>query len=247
MEPYFIEHIKDLSARSDRQNCYTFSDFLTMEEQSALLSSKRELISFRLFGGIGGAERQMVRFGDPDALGYEEDFPIVCVKITPRNQKFADTLTHRDFLGTLMGQGIKRETLGDIVVRENAAYVFAQERIANYITENVDAVRHTAVTCRICDELPKGALFSTKNVQCISASQRLDCIVGAVFRESRSASQSLISSKKVFVNGAVCENASYQVKDSDVISVRGKGKFIFAGVNGQTKKGRLSFTADIYI
>lgn len=246
MEPYKLEHLQDLSRRSVRQGCFVFSDFLTMEEQSALHRMQRELGPFTLFGGAPGAERQMARFGDPAALGYEEDFPVACIRISPRSRKFADALTHRDFLGALMGLGIERDLLGDIVVRENEAWVFAAERIAGYITEQLEAVRHTAVRCERCEELPAGALFTTAPVRCVAASLRLDCVAGAVFHDSRSAVNALLAAKKIFVNGAVCENASYTVKEGDVISVRGCGKFIFAGINGKTKKDRVAFTAELY-
>ena len=83
MEPFLLEHLKDLSRRSERQGCFVFSDFLTPEEQSALHRIKKEIGPFSLFGGVPGAERQMARFGDPAELGYEEDFPIACVRISP--------------------------------------------------------------------------------------------------------------------------------------------------------------------
>ena len=246
LDAFRFNHLKDLSDRSDRQNCFTFSDFLNQEEQSALLSMKRELSPFILYGGAEGAQRKMARFGDAALFGYEEDFPIACLLIRPRNQKFADALSHRDFLGVLMGLGIERRLLGDIVVRENEAYVFTAERIADFITEQIESVRHTAVVCERCERLPEGALFTTKSVRCIAASPRLDCVVGAVYHDSRSAVNALLAAKKIFVNDVLCENASYSVKEGDVISVRGSGKFIFAAINGKTKKDRMTFTAEIY-
>lgn len=246
MESFFLEHIRDLSARSAAQDIFTFTEFLNPEEQSALLRIGKELNTLSFFGGAEGAERKVARFGDPDLLGYEAEFPIVCMKIAPRNQKFADKLTHRDFLGTLMGTGIERGRIGDIVVKNNEAFVFVLDPISQYLAETVTSVKHTAVVCSPCENLPDGALYETKPYNGIAASRRLDCIVGAVYHDSRSAAQTLISSKKVFVNGAVTENASYLLKPGDVISVRGEGKFRFKEVTGETKKGRIAFLAEIY-
>lgn len=98
------------------QNYYpVFSDFLNLEEQSVLAKSYLPCV---LYGGYEGAERVVAGFGDNVC---EQDFPIRCVEIKPVNKKFADKLSHRDFLGGLMNLGIKRELLGDIIIFENSA------------------------------------------------------------------------------------------------------------------------------
>ena len=88
----------ELGRRSE-QGYFTFTDFLGLAEQSCFNEIKGELkgISYTAFGGAEGAERVMIRFGSPEELGYEEDFPIVTLKIAPKSEKFADKLTHRDF------------------------------------------------------------------------------------------------------------------------------------------------------
>ena len=101
----------------------------------------------------------MIRFGSPEELGYEEDFPIVTLKIAPKSEKFADKLTHRDFLGALMSLGIEREVLGDIVIRDNVGYLFAKEDIAEYIKDSLTEIKHTAVRINTADSLPEGELY----------------------------------------------------------------------------------------
>ena len=246
MDSFFIAHLQDLADRSRNRNCYTFSDFLNPEEQSILLQNKKKLSPFSLFGGTEGTERQMARFGSEETLGYQQEFPIVCLLVSPKNRKFADSLSHRDFLGTLMGTGIERSQIGDIVIRENEAYVFVNEKIVPYLCEELQTVKHTTVCCSVCEKLPGGTLFQTETVRRIAASERLDCIIGAIWHASRSEAGNWITAKKVFVNGAQCENNSAVIKPYDVISVRGKGKFRYVGVEGNTKKGRISFAAEIY-
>ena len=134
--------IAELYNKADRGGYFTFTDFLGLSEQSALneLTAKFHPRSLTLFGGAEGAERIMVRFGNPEEIGYEEPFPIHCVKIEPLSQKFADKLTHRDFLGSLIALGIYREVLGDIVIsadraREQAAeYGHSEEREFAFLT-----------------------------------------------------------------------------------------------------------------
>ena len=123
-EQQLKNRIKDLADKSFRQNVYTFTGFLGLSEQDLFwkMIQKGELsyAAHKLFGGYEEAERVIVRFGAEDDLGYEEDFPIVCVHIKPLIVKFADALSHRDFLGALMNLGIERSTLGDIRVVEIA-------------------------------------------------------------------------------------------------------------------------------
>ncbi len=246
MEAFFPERLRDLSEQSIRQSRFTFTGFLTPEEISELQRRRKTLAPFTLFGGAPGTERCIARFGSEEEMGYSVPFPIVCLKISPLSERFSDALTHRDFLGALMHTGIERDRVGDVVVRVNTAYVFAHETIAPFLAENVTRVKNTAVSAGICDEIPEGALFTTVPFEGIAASDRLDCIVGAVHRLSRGAAAELFREQKIFVNGAVCENLSYSVKPGDVISVRGKGKFVFTGIQGSTKKGRAVFTAEIY-
>ena len=106
-EQQFCNRLRDLANKSYQQNIYTFSAFLGLSEISVYEQMKKE-ISFAhpmLFGGYGMAERQMVRFGSPQEFGYEEEFPITCIHVTPLLAKFADELSHRDFLGALMNLG----------------------------------------------------------------------------------------------------------------------------------------------
>ena len=86
-----------------------------------LESNKHVLGKYILFGGCDGTERNIARFGNSEELGYEEDFPIVCLEILPKSEKFAEPLCHRDFLGALMNLGIERKNIGDISVMHKRA------------------------------------------------------------------------------------------------------------------------------
>lgn len=247
-QEYLKKRFIDLSKTSFEKGVYTFTDFLTMAELSDLYDCSRDLYcAYTVFGGYDEAERCMVRFGSADELGYEQNFPIACVNIAPLQKKFAQPLSHRDFLGSLMNLGIERSKLGDIVLKDDSAYVFATDPIAKLIAEELTRVKHTSVMGRIIEdagEIPRPKL---SEIQVQIKSERLDAVVAKVFNLSRSASAELFLSKKIFVDGRLTENESYTPKPGDTISVRGMGKFRYGGVCGTSKKGNLYATVERYI
>ena len=239
MDNYLIEHLLDLSRRSLDKNIFTFSDFLSEDEQAKLIERKKELAPFTFFGGAEGTQRNIVRFGSEDCNGRGEDFPVLCIRAQPLNLRFAETLTHRDILGALMSLGIERSSLGDIVVKPDCAYIFCVSRMAPHILDNLIKIKHTDIKCGLCDELPEGSLFETKDITIIISSMRADCVTAALTRLSRGKTEALFNEKKVFINGAVCEKADSQLKPEDKLSVRGIGKFIIHSQSGTSKKGRI--------
>jgi RNA-binding protein YlmH len=239
----------ELANLSYKSGIYTFTDFLGLAEQSVFDGIKKALhgIPYEAFGGAPGAERVMIRFGNEEALGYEVPFPIVCIKAEPVSQKFADKLTHRDFLGALLNVGIERETLGDIPIRGNVGYVFASEDIAPFILSELTRVKHTDIRLSVADSLPEGELYKTER-KCVQiSSERLDAVIARLFSLSREDAQSLFAKKLVFTSGRQCVSTSYQPKENETISVRGHGRFIYRGFVSNSKKGKLNVEVDVYV
>lgn len=239
---FIQKRFEELSSRAANRYYTTFSDFLNMEEQSELLALRLNS-PFRLYGGYDGAERCIAAFGDEC---NECQFPISFIKIEPSSKKFADKLTHRDFLGSLMGLGIKRETLGDIIIKDNMGYLMCLNSVAEYITGSLDKVKHTSVKCSAVPELPQGVQSEPEEQQEIVASLRIDVLAAAVYNLSRSAVKELFNQRKIFVNSALCENFSLVPKEGDIISVRGKGRFKLGETLGKTKKGRTVVQLYVY-
>ncbi len=238
----------ELSEKS-RRGYYLFSDFLGLNEQAVFEDIKRliEKNGYSKFGGADGAERIMIRFGSEDEIGYAADFPISCIKIEPKSQKFADKLTHRDFLGALMNLGIERSTLGDIVIRENVGYLFCKNEIAEYIISSLTKVKHTDVRLSVTDSLPDGELYRTERRRVQAVGERLDALIAKVFSLSRDESLTYFKRKLVFADGRLIENNSYIPRTGEKISVRGLGRFIYIGFDSTTKKGKLNIEVDLYI
>ena len=244
---YLQKRFIDLSRTSYEKGVYTFTDFLTMAELSDLYGSVKELYNeFTVFGGYDEAERCMVRFGSETQMGYAQDFPIVCVNIAPIQKKFAQELNHRDFLGSLMNLGIERSKLGDIVIKDDSAYVFATETVGNILCEELVRVKNTSVIGKIIENLGEipHARFSEVKIQI--KSERLDAIIAKEYNLSRSQSAELFSLKKVFVNGRLTENESHVLRPCDIVSVRGYGRFRYGGTEGMSKKGNLYASIEKY-
>ncbi len=241
--------LSELAKKSHNGGYFAFTNFLGLSEQSLFSEILPEIggICYTAFGGAGGAERVILRFGSPEELGYDEPFPIVCLKIAPKSEKFADRLTHRDFLGSLMNLGIEREMLGDIIIINNVGYLFAKEEIAEYIAASLTRVKHTDVTLTRTDAPPEGELYRTEVRRIQLSSERLDATVAKVFSLSRDDAQSLFKKRLVFVNGRCIESTSHTPKSGDKISVRGHGRLIYRGFDTLSKKGKLNVTVEVYI
>ena len=231
----------DLSRTAFHRNIITYTDFLNLNELNILHTiPKTELYcNYILFGGYDTAERQMAAFV-PDALSLRtENYPITVLEISPSNPKFGEELTHRDYLGAILNLGIERSMTGDILIDGKKAIIFVQDNMADYIADSLTRVRHTTV------KINKSAVENLTYDQKIDiikgtvASVRLDSLLSLAFSHSRSKLTGLIEGGKVFVNGKLITTNAYQVKEDDIISVRGMGKFKFHGSEGKSRKNRI--------
>lgn len=239
----------ELSQKAYNSGIFLFSDFLGLSEQSIFYEMEPKLRpnGYTVFGGADGCERVMVRFGSEESAGYSSPFPITILKAAPVSQKFADKLTHRDILGALMNLGTKREVLGDIVLRENVAYIFVKDDIADFILSELHRARHTDLYVSVIDSLPEGDLYKTEDLRIQVSSPRADAVLARVFSLSREDSMLLFSKKLVFINGSLCESPDKKLKDGDVVSARGYGRMIYKGELGKTKKGKLNVEIERYV
>lgn len=243
------KRLVELAEKSYRSSQYVFTNFLNMAEMNAFYEIAKEIsyVPYTIFGGAESCERVMIRFGSEEFLGYEEPFSICCIQVEPLMEKFAEPLSHRDFLGAIMNLGIEREIVGDIAVKGKKAYIFCTEKIAPYIAENLVQVKHTSMRCTILEETPDILKPTLEKREVTVASERIDAVLGKLCNLSRSQSVLAFREKKVFVNGKQCENNSYTLKKGDVVTYRGFGKFIYEGIKYETKKGKLCVEVSVYV
>ena len=247
-DEFLLKRIRELANLSYQRDIVTFTDFLNLNEQNMLVSLKlHEMgVEVKLFGGYEHAERQMAAFF-PESLGFSWDYPIDCLKIEPKALRFSEELGHRDYLGALLNLGVDRSVVGDILIKDKEAWFFCLHKMSDFFIENFIRVKHTTVlVSRVeqAEEIPEPE-FEMINGTC--ASVRLDALIGLAFQASRSSMVSFIESGLVFVNGKLITSNGYEPKEGDIISVRGKGRFIYDGVSRQTKKGRLGVRIRKYV
>ena len=200
------------------------------------------------FGGYEDAERKMLCYL-PDYLekSYlaDDSSPVICLRATFFE---GDTPTHRDFLGSLMGAGIARETVGDICVGKGQCDFFVTQEIAPYLLQNFTNAGRTKFHLT---QIPlQDASIPEANIAVIKdtlASLRLDGVVSAGFRISRTLASQAITAGKVALDGLPCEKPDKAVTEGAKISLRGSGKIKLQQVNGQTKKGRISVEIHRYM
>ena len=245
-----ISKIKDLDRTAYDRDITRCTGFLTMAEQAVYLDIARDLNSTDHFltGGHEDADRAMIiwpaSYADKTKIAGEL---MDCIHVLPVDSRFADDLSHRDFLGALMNLGIERYCLGDILVNSSSAYIFCTAEMADFIVENLTQVKHTNVTCRKvgldeCDIVP---VF--EDVKVNVASERIDAIVAAVYNVSRTVAGKLITSEYIFIDGHAAKNAGVKIKEGARISVRNHGKFIYCGIDGTSRKNRLYVKIKKYV
>ena len=246
-EQLLKKRISELAALCYQRDIRSYTDFLTLNEQTIFHSMKRTLppVTWLMGGGYETAERKIVCF----LPSYEDetaDLPISILEAVPASPRFAEALTHRDFLGAIMNLGISRSCIGDILMNENGCFIFCLEKMAPFLIQELKMVRHTQVSCRPATQ----ALAAAPNCETVSgsvASPRLDSVISLVFKTSRSKTLPFIEGERVFIDGRLCISPGRQLKEGEIISVRGLGKFRYTGAGHQTKKGRLFVNAEKYI
>lgn len=238
------KRLTELAGKSYKSNCFTFTDFLGMSELAEFYEYEKELKYAHpvVYGGTESFERGVIRFGNPEELGYEEAFPVAVLRCSPVQEKFSDELGHRDFLGALMNLGVERSVIGDIIVDGKSAYIFCLEHIADFICDGITSVRHTTVRLeRVAAEgLPRVQREGVRELRIQVLSERLDAVIARVMNISRSSVNEYFRQQRVYVNGRITENTSYMLKNDDAVTVRGFGRFRFSGIEGTSRKGRLN-------
>lgn len=230
-----------------RKNILAHTGFLSPREQQMAQFLFGDVPGLSFFGGFSDAERKMLcylpEYLEEDYL-MTEDSPAVCI-----HAEFyrGDTPTHRDFLGALMGSGITRECIGDILVSDGFCDFFATAEIAPYILQNFESAGRTSLKLRQIPLL-EAAMPERKfsELRDTVASTRLDSIISSGFRISRGTAAEYIAAGRAAIDGLPCDKADKTVPEGSGISVRGLGKIKLAAIGHTTKKGRISVVLHRY-
>lgn len=242
------KRLAELSRIAYTREIVTFSEFLNLNELNILHTTPKDMLlsQYKTYGGYGLSERQMAAFL-PDALYYDYQYPIQIIEISPVNRKFAEELSHRDYLGAVMNLGIERCKLGDILIEDGKAILFAKEELAGYIMEHLTRIRHTTVKTSILSAFEDSYEPRYEELKGTVASVRLDTVLSLAYPLSRSKITGLIEGARVFVNGKLVTSKGYRLKEGDILSVRKMGRIGYNGILSETKKGRYMVSIRKYI
>jgi RNA-binding protein YlmH len=201
-------------------------------------------VNTAFFGGFAGSERRMLGVFPKFLQPGEEAFPIERLVFSYRT---GVSLTHRDFLGTILGCGVKREKVGDILCGDGITVVFVEKDIGRFLELQIGRVGGEGVTL-IKDyqgELPDAHTF--REIRDTVASPRLDAVVKVAAGLSREEAAGQIESGLVSLNHMVRQSVSQTVRENDIISIRGAGRFRVQTLGPESRKGRLFITLLKYI
>lgn len=250
-----LAKVLDRAERAAARDIPAATDFLSPQQQAQALDLLRlagvRETGYVLQGGYEGAERKILLFL-PDWLEAEgAESPIRCLRASwqgPASSRKDGGLTHRDLLGSLMGLGIVREKVGDILVGPDSADVLVLESVAGALLQSWTSAGR--VKLRVSAVEPDGLHIpapARKEVRDTVSSLRLDAVAASGFRLARGKAAALIESGKVQLNWRECVKPDKLLEAGDVVSARGFGKFELSEVGGLTRKGRISIVLQVYV
>lgn len=227
-----------------RERCYlTSTRFLDLRESSLTqqLLTALGITNGLLCGGYDRAERQVLCFlpewMQADTLADHEDNPLTAIRCSRHR---GDSLTHRDYLGSLMGLGVRRDCIGDILVGEHGADVIVLREITPFLLMNYEKAGRKRLDV---SEIPLAALIAPEEkvtfVRDTVASLRLDAVVASLFRLPRTKAADAVKAGKVFLNQQQCLRPDRDVAAHDRITLRGTGRGEVDDILGESKKGRV--------
>ena len=243
-----IKRISDLALRCDRNGCLTHSAFLTPAECYLLETRKLPVGEAKLVfsGGRDDCERKVAFF-----LPYyfqETDFDIGEIIKAVKIRSYFGKPGHRDYLGAVLGLGIERDRIGDLLLFDDTAYLFCLSSVVSVLLRELEKVGRISVKTEqiALTDVPVSER-KTKKITFTVKSLRLDAVTGDLFGVSRTLAAELIREGAVTLNYTICEKVDAPIKEGDTLSVHGKGKGRISQIGGRSRKDRLFVEAELYL
>ncbi|WXR61688.1 YlmH/Sll1252 family protein [Peptostreptococcaceae bacterium AGR-M142] len=247
----YIESIKDLNLKTKLKSVYDkanlvlkkhieketdFFNIYELKEATSVLNSFED-ISYKIYKGYNDSYYGVIYIYPYYIDEKDLEEPIKILEVNG-NFKFKK-LSHRDYLGSLLSLGIKREKIGDILVNEDFAYVILKKEIASYVMNNLNNVNQNKVNLKevSCEKIVFNG-YDFKEEMLVISSLRLDLIISKVYNISRTKSLNIIKNEHVKIDFKVESNNSSTLEEKNLISVRNYGRFILKSIEGSTRKGK---------
>ncbi len=238
--------IGDMAEQCEKNCMPVFSDFLD-EKQIACARSELNLLgikNFMFWGGYENAQRQMLCIHTEYYVPEKNEFPINVVEFIYRK---SDVLSHRDFLGSIMACRVKREKVGDILVSEGKTQVLVSNSVSEFLAGEINKIGRTGVKTAVAEKCTIQRIQSYDDIKGTVASLRLDCILSLALKKSREKTIQIIKKDGVELNYTAVFSPSAIIKENDIFSVRGFGKFRLESVSGLSSKGRFHILIQKFI
>ena len=232
------KRLNELALRARFGGRPAFTRFLEPAlERAAHSAAAQAEVQIALYGGYEHAERRIAAFYTGDAP-EEWEYPLACLRME-WNARYADP-GHRDLLGAVMGLGLERDSTGDIAMGEDegSAYLFAYTDVESYIRANLESAGRASLRVKICEDAPRIRPPEGIFLRVTVSSPRMDAVIAAGLKLSRSEAQRLIEGGMVKKNHAEEIRGDIHLEEGDLLSVRGHGRMRIEGFDGLTRKGR---------
>ncbi len=238
-EAVFSKKMEELILKTNEYSIKTFSSFLNLREKELFIAVSNKFnnisVSFN-YGYLGDGQRCMASCYSKNDEVYDYEYPldIICCNLINEHG-----LTHRDFLGSLMSLMLKREYIGDILVFENKAYIVLHQNFSSIVIDELNQIKNINVSFEYFDgELVYNETF-TETRSATVQSLRLDSVLSALLKKSRSSIQTLLKQGLITVNQMTVKDADFKMFNNDIISIKKHGKYKILTENNKSKKDRI--------
>ena len=253
-EKLLISKLIDKIRFCETKNKIQTTDFLDEMEQKLLENflKSQKISNYFYTGGFEEAERKILIIY-PEKL--EDIIPninlneyINSIRIELPNEMHGE-YTHKNYLGGLMKLGISREKIGDILVDDNGADILVMPEMLKFLITNIPSLTRFSKSKIEQIELQnlRKIEIKTQNIKITVASMRLDNIVSELAKCSRGKANELLAQERVLLNHEIIEKSSKEVKENDIVTIRGKGRFVVKSIVGNSRKGRLFIEVEKFI
>ena len=252
-EKLIISKLFDKIEALEKTNKIQITDFLTPVEGELLNKVLKhiEFSQYKIYGGVDSSERNIIILFpskiEEIIMQNKFDYNSICSCV--RINDIDSNIEHKDILGGLMKLGIKREKIGDIMVYENYVDIIVCKEITKFLLANLNQLkRFKDADIQIVDIAEcKGKKQKFEDINIIVSSLRLDNIVAELAKTSRSKASEILNQERVFINYENEIKNTKMVKKDDVVTIRGKGKFIIDEIVGNTRSGRFIVKVKKYV
>ncbi|MFD2116208.1 RNA-binding protein [Paenibacillus yanchengensis] len=248
-EKIYVDRVLDWLVQSSDQHKIILTEFLDPRQVQILLSLSNRYpdVQVKADGGFPAAERKRVLLA-PEYIDVESESSELTVLEVKLDNGMLFEADHGDFLGSVLGLGIKRDRIGDIHVHDRFAHIVVTQEIAVYLDTHLRQVhRHAVFTSILPVDQLVPAVQEMQTVHITVASMRLDGVASDVYRLSRTKIMPPIRAGRCKVNWKPVEDPSHQLYAGDVVSMKGFGRFKVLEVDGVTKKGRIRVQVGTYL